>query len=120
MARNCIPDDRRSCVQPSCTSASGVRVPVRTRFRFGPEFTRAVQIRGLTLTAVARGAGIALATASAAARGDPVNVATALKLSRAVAAAPVVPELDAWMRIPGSEATHKLDPSGHSPSAANA
>jgi hypothetical protein len=93
---------------------------MRTRFRFGPEFTRAVQIRGLTLTAVARGAGIALATASAAARGDPVNVATALKLSRAVAAAPVVPELDAWISIPGPEATHKLDPSGHSPSAANA
>lgn len=90
---------------------------MRTRFRFGPEFTRAVQIRGLTLTALARGAGIALATASAAARGDPVNVATALKLSRAVAAAPVVPELDAWIGRPGSEPTNKHDGSSNSPSA---
>jgi uncharacterized membrane protein YadS len=93
---------------------------VRTRFRFGPEFTRAVQVRGLTLTAVARGAGIALATASAAARGDPVNVATAVKLSRAVAAAPVVPELEAWIGRPASEATNKHDGSGNSPSATTA
>ena len=76
---------------------------MRTRFRFGPEFARAVQIRGLTLTAVARRAGIALATASAAARGDPVNVTTALKLSRAVGAAPVVPELDAWIGMPDDD-----------------
>ncbi|MGD0193270.1 MAG: hypothetical protein ABSC35_00240 [Candidatus Dormibacteria bacterium] len=93
---------------------------MRTRFRFGPEFTRAVQIRGLTLTAVARGAGIAMATASAAARGDPVNVATALKLSRAVAAVPVVPELDAWIGMPGSEGTDRHDRSRNSPSATGA
>jgi hypothetical protein len=91
---------------------------VRTRLRFGPEFTRAVQIRGLTLTAVASGAGVALATASAAARGAPVNVATALKLSRAVAAAPVVPELDAWIGRPGSDATNRHDGPGNSATTA--
>lgn len=72
-----------------------------TRFRFGPEFMRAVQIRGLTLTDVARHAGVALATASAAARGNAVNAATAVKLSQAVASTPVLPELEAWLSRQG-------------------
>jgi hypothetical protein len=82
-----------------------------TRLRFGPQFTRAVQVRGLTLTVVARDAGVALATACAAARGDPVNVATAVKLSRAVAANPVLPELDAWLSTRGTAGTdeHRSD-----------
>lgn len=67
-----------------------------TRFRFGPEFIRAVQVRGLTLTDVARSAGVALVTACAAAHGDAVNVSTAIRLSKAVAAVPVLPELEAW------------------------
>jgi hypothetical protein len=97
--------------------ASGVRgsrensVPIRPRVRARGADPRA------QLTAVARGAGIALAKASAAARGDPVNVATALKLSRAVGAAPVVPKLDAWIHRPGSEATNKHDGPGNLPSA---
>lgn|SRR5487761_1643645 len=71
------------------------------RLRFGPEFLRAIQVRGLTLPELASRAEVATATASAAARGSPVNVWTALKLSRALAAAPIVTELDAWL-LPAS------------------
>ena len=68
-----------------------------SRLRFGPDFLRAVQVRSLTLPELARRAGVATATACAAVRGAPVNASTALKLARAVAAAPVVDELDRWL-----------------------
>jgi hypothetical protein len=82
---------------------------VSTRFRFGPEFKHAVQIRGLTLSDVARRAGVALATACAAARGDAVNVSSAIRLSKAVAENPVLPELEAWVSPPGAPTVTKHD-----------
>lgn len=86
-----------------------------TRFRFGPEFMRAVQVRGLTLTDVARSAGVALATACSAAHGDAVNVSTAIRLSKAVAAVPVLPELEAWVSQPDTQTfTDRRDPDGPS------
>ena len=88
-----------------------------TRFRFSPEFARAVQIRGLTLTDVARRAGVAVATASAAARGNAINVSTAIRLSKAVAAAPILPELEAWAGSPEGTSRgtrdHATSPSSH-------
>lgn len=72
-----------------------------TRIAFDTEFVHAVRVRGLTLTVLAQRAGVNIATPSAAVHGRPLNVRTALQLSRAVASAPVVPELDAWAREPG-------------------
>lgn len=77
----------------------GVLVPpqnMTSRISFGPEFLRAVQVRGLTLTELADRAQVSAATASAAARGRPVNMRTALQLSKALSLAPVVAELEAW------------------------
>lgn len=71
-----------------------------SRFVFGPEFAHAIRIRGLTLTEVAHRAGVVVATAASAARGHPVNMTTAVRLSRVVAAAPVIAELEAWARSP--------------------
>ncbi len=88
-------------------SASGARyragryrrggVAVRTRVTFGPELLQAIQVRGLTLSEVARLAGLSLATVSAAVRGHSVNMRTAMLVSRAVASRPVIPELEAWL-----------------------
>lgn len=86
-----------------------------TRLRFGPEFIRAVQVRGITLTDVERSAGVALATACAAARGDAVNVSTAIRLPKAVAAVPVSPELEAWVSRPDAQTSDShRGPSGAS------
>lgn len=71
-----------------------------SRIRFGAELGYAAHIRGLTLTEVARRAGVAVATASSAIQGRPVNVGTALRLARAVAACRIVPELAEWIDRP--------------------
>ncbi|MHB8717751.1 MAG: hypothetical protein ACYDAC_02510 [Candidatus Dormibacteria bacterium] len=71
-----------------------------TRIRFGAELRYAMHVRGLSLTEVARRSGVAVATASSAALGRPVNVTTALRVARAVAAQPVIPELLEWVARP--------------------
>jgi transcriptional regulator with XRE-family HTH domain len=70
------------------------------RITFGPELRYAIQIRGLTLTDAARRSRVATATASAAEQGRPVNVATAMRLARTIAACPIVPELLDWVERP--------------------
>ena len=67
-----------------------------TRVTFGDEFLEAICHRGLTLTEVARKAGVSLATASAAVHHRPVNVRSALRLARAVANEPAIAELEVW------------------------
>jgi hypothetical protein len=77
---------------------------VNSRITFGAELRYAMHVRGLSLTDVARSSGVAIATASSAALGRPVNVTTALRVARAVAAQPVIPELLDWVaRPPSSE-----------------
>jgi len=73
-----------------------------SRFTFSPEFAHEVRLRGLTLTELARRAGVALATASSAVRCHEVNLTTAVRLARVVDAAPVVPELERWALVPAS------------------
>lgn len=75
---------------------------VNSRITFGAELRYAMHVRGLSLTDVARRSGVAVATASSAALGRPVNVTTALRVARAVAAQPVIPELLEWVERPPS------------------
>jgi transcriptional regulator with XRE-family HTH domain len=75
---------------------------VNSRITFGAELRYAMHVRGLSLTEVARRSGVAVATASSAALGRPVNVTTALRVARAVAAQPVIPELLDWVERPPS------------------
>ena len=84
--------------QPLASAA--VQRGVNSRIIFGPELGYAMHIRGLSLTDAARLAGVAIATASAAVAGRPVNVTTALRVARAVAAQPIVPELLEWVERP--------------------
>ncbi len=77
---------------------------MNSRITFGAELCYAMQVRGLSLTDVARLSGVAVATASSAARGRPVNVTTALRVARAVAARPIVPELLEWVQRPDAAA----------------
>jgi transcriptional regulator with XRE-family HTH domain len=88
------------------------------RITFGAELGYAMQIRGLTLTDVARRSRVATATASAATRGRPVNVATALRLARTVAACPIVPELLEWVERPPVSALRMGDSRERSDGAA--
>ena len=76
-----------------------------SRIRFDRELAQAIRVRGLTVTEVARRANLSMATVSAALKGRPVNMTTALRLTRTVTAAPVVPELERWARDPASSAT---------------
>lgn len=71
-----------------------------TRIAFDEEFAHALRVRGLTLTQLANRARVTVATASAAVQGRPLNVSTATRLARALAAVPVVSELEAWARPP--------------------
>ena len=81
-----------------------VKRDMNSRITFGGELRYAMHVRGLSLTDVARHSGVAVATASSAARGRPVNVTTALRVARAVAARPIIPELLEWVeRPPASE-----------------
>jgi transcriptional regulator with XRE-family HTH domain len=70
---------------------------VISRVTFNDEFARAVRVRGLTLTEVARLSGVSMATASSAVHGRPVNMRSAVLLSRALAATAAVPELEVWL-----------------------
>jgi transcriptional regulator with XRE-family HTH domain len=76
-----------------------------TRIAFDDEFAHALRVRGLTLTELARRARVTVATASSAVHGRPLNVATATRLARALAAVPVVSELEAWARAPAARLT---------------
>lgn len=71
-----------------------------TRIAFDQDFGHAIRVRGLTLTELAKRAGVTITTASAAVRGRPLNMTTATRLARALAGAPVIPELEAWAREP--------------------
>jgi transcriptional regulator with XRE-family HTH domain len=53
----------------------------------------AIQERGLTLAEVASIARVARITVSSAVRGHAVNASTALRLARAIASRPAIPEL---------------------------
>jgi hypothetical protein len=72
-----------------------------SRLAFDDELAHAIRIRGLTATEVARRANLTLATVSSALAGRPVNLTTALRLTRVVSACPVIPELELWGRDPG-------------------
>jgi transcriptional regulator with XRE-family HTH domain len=72
------------------------RPQVTTRITFGGDFLHAMRVRGLTLADVAKGAHVSPATVSSAARGRPVNMRTAIVISRLMANTPVVAELEQW------------------------
>ena len=73
-----------------------------TRIAFDDEFAHALRVRGLTLTELASRARVTVATASSAVHGRPLNVSTATRLARALAAVPVVAELETWARAPAT------------------
>jgi hypothetical protein len=75
---------------------------MNSRITFGAELRYAMHVRALSLTDVARQSGVAVATASSAAMGRPVNITTALRIARAVAGRPIVPELLEWVERPKS------------------
>jgi hypothetical protein len=66
------------------------------RFRFGPALERALRVRGLDASSVAALADVAPATVSAAVRGRCLNVRTATRIAKVVAAHEVIPELQEW------------------------
>lgn len=68
------------------------------KYQFGPAFSDAVRIRGLTVTRLAQVAHVSTATAAAALQGKELQIATALRLARAVSETPVVPALEQWVR----------------------
>jgi hypothetical protein len=61
------------------------------RFRFGPGLENALRVRGLDASRVAALADVAPATVSAAVRGRCLNVQTATRIAKAVAACEVSP-----------------------------
>ncbi len=75
---------------------------MNSRITFGAELRYAMRVRGLSLAEVARRSGVAVATASSAALGRPAIVTTSLRVARAVAAPPVIPELLDWVERPPS------------------
>jgi transcriptional regulator with XRE-family HTH domain len=79
-----------------------------TRIAFDDEFAHALRVRGLTLTELASRARVTVATASSAVHGRPLNVSTATRLARALAAVPVVSELEAWARAPAARLTQMV------------
>jgi hypothetical protein len=97
--------------RPPRVHARGNDVGMVTRIAFDEEFAHALRIRGLTLTELANRARVTVATASAAVHGRPLNVSTATRLARALAAVPVVSELEAWARPPAGWPAH-VAPSG--------
>ena len=68
------------------------------RYQFGPSFADAVRIRGLTATRLAELANVSTATAAAALHGKELQMATALRLARAVTETPVIPALEQWVK----------------------
>lgn len=67
------------------------------RVVLGEEFNRAVKVRGLLVVELAAKARVSVPTISAALRHKPLNPTSALRICRALAVIPVVPELDAWV-----------------------
>jgi hypothetical protein len=82
-----------------------------SRYTFNPSFAHAIRIRGLTLTELSRRAEVVLTTTSSAVRCHEVNLTTALRLARAVDAAPVIPELERWALVPASPQQRTQRPS---------
>jgi predicted transcriptional regulator len=72
------------------------RHAMNTRIVFDREFTHTIRIRGLTMGELAKRAGRSQATASAAVHGKPLNMRSAVQLARALAACPVIEELERW------------------------
>lgn len=68
------------------------------KYQFAPAFLEAVRIRGLTATKLAAIAHVSTSTVGAALQGKEVQMATALRLARAVADTPVIPALEQWVR----------------------
>jgi plasmid maintenance system antidote protein VapI len=69
---------------------------MNTRIVLDREFLHAVRIRGLTIGELATRAELSPATASAAVHGRPLNIRSAVQLARALAASPVIEELERW------------------------
>jgi predicted transcriptional regulator len=67
------------------------------RYRFGPSFEQAIRVRGLDLVRIAEMANVAPSTVSSAIRGKRLNVATAVRIAKAVAKCDIVPELESWV-----------------------
>ncbi len=55
-------------------------------------------VRAMSLSDLAFAAGVSLTTASSAAAGRPVNIATALRVARALNARPVITEMQSLVR----------------------
>jgi predicted transcriptional regulator len=66
------------------------------KYRFGADFATAVRVRGLTARRLAELASVSPATVGAALGGREVQIATALRIARAVTEVPVIKELDQW------------------------
>jgi len=66
------------------------------KYQFGPEFAKAVRIRGLTAQRLAKLASVSPATVGAALHGRAVQIATALRIVRAVTETPVIDGLEEW------------------------
>jgi hypothetical protein len=71
------------------------------RYRFGPTLLHALQVRGLEMRRVAELARVSPTTVSAAVRGRSVNMTTATRIARVVAACPVIDELVEWSEHSG-------------------
>jgi len=68
------------------------------KYRFDISIVEAVRIRGLTINRLAQLAHVSPSTVSAAVHGQELQIATALRIARAVSQAPVVDELERWSR----------------------
>lgn len=66
------------------------------RYRFGPALVHALRVRGLDLCRLASMAEVSPSTASSAVRGHALNLRTAMRIAKVVAASPVMPELEQW------------------------
>jgi hypothetical protein len=82
---------------PARATAHGRRADVM-KYQFGPALADAVRVGGLTARTLAQSAHVSPAVVSAALHGREVQMATALRIARAVSQAPVVPELQQWHR----------------------
>jgi transcriptional regulator with XRE-family HTH domain len=71
-------------------------VTMRTRFVFDRGLIHAVHLRGLTMGELAKRAELSPATVSAAVHGKPLNIRSAVRLARTLAACPVIDELEQW------------------------
>jgi len=68
------------------------------KYRFDITLVEAVRIRGLTVQRLAQLARVSPATVSAAIHGQEMQIATALRIARAVSETPIVDALERWSR----------------------